>query len=515
MFELLRQALILATLVLPLVIFLQKRNARLRLPPGPKPLPIIGNVLEIPTERSWIKYAEWGRIYGDVIHIKAFGQSMIVLNSAKAIFDLLERRGGLYADRPPVVMAGDLVGWNNSPFLGQSGPRHKEYRRLFAEVLSARKVEEWRHLQQAKVIQLAAQLMKSPDAFRPHIKSHVGNLIFEISHGHVVKDENDALLSVAQQVDHDFAEMVVPGAFLVDVFPILRHIPSWTGISFKRKAKQYRETLSAALEWPYQQVKDQIAAGTALPSFTTGLIERKEHATEGDEFNWKWASLGFVLAGSDTSYGSLTSFVLAMSLHPEVQRKAQAEIDSVVGNSRLPTFLDRPDMPYVEGVMREVYRWNPVGPIASPHRLTTEADDVYRDWTIPKGSIVIANSWGVMHDPEVYPDPFEFDPERYTLGKTSSDGIRVWNDPLGPDQMVNPDPRKFAFGYGRRICPGQLLADDTVFMGVVTMLALFNIGPLTSGKPPQYTPNVISHPEHFACSIKPRSEQAQELVMGH
>ncbi|KAJ3733959.1 cytochrome P450 [Lentinula guzmanii] len=508
MFELLRQALILATLVLPLVIFLQKRNARLRLPPGPKPLPIIGNVLEIPTERSWIKYAEWEGY-------TAFGQSMIVLNSAKAIFDLLERRGGLYADRPPVVMAGDLVGWNNSPFLGQSGPRHKEYRRLFAEVLSARKVEEWRHLQQAKVIQLAAQLMKSPDAFRPHIKSHVGNLIFEISHGHVVKDENDALLSVAQQVDHDFAEMVVPGAFLVDVFPILRHIPSWTGISFKRKAKQYRETLSAALEWPYQQVKDQIAAGTALPSFTTGLIERKEHATEGDEFNWKWASLGFVLAGSDTSYGSLTSFVLAMSLHPEVQRKAQAEIDSVVGNSRLPTFLDRPDMPYVEGVMREVYRWNPVGPIASPHRLTTEADDVYRDWTIPKGSIVIANSWGVMHDPEVYPDPFEFDPERYTLGKTSSDGIRVWNDPLGPDQMVNPDPRKFAFGYGRRICPGQLLADDTVFMGVVTMLALFNIGPLTSGKPPQYTPNVISHPEHFACSIKPRSEQAQELVMGH
>ncbi|KAJ3758757.1 cytochrome P450 [Lentinula raphanica] len=510
----LHQALILATLALPIFVLLYRRNTQLRLPPGPKPLPFIGNVLEIPTERPWIKYAEWGRIYGDVIHIKAFGQSMIVLNSAKAIFDLLERKGGLYSDRPRVVMAGDMVGWNNSPFLGQSGSRHKEYRRLFAEVLSARKVEEWRPLQQAKVVQLAAQLMESPDAFRAHIKSHVGNLIFEVSHGHVVKDENDPLLSVAQQVDHDFAEMVVPGAFLVDVFPILRHIPSWTGVSFKRKAKQYRKTLSSALEWPYQQVREQLAAGTALPSFTTGLIERKENATEEDEFNWKWASLGFVLAGSDTSYGSLTSFVLAMSLHPEVQRKAQAEIDSIVGHSRLPTFSDRPDMPYVEGLMREVYRWNPVGPIASPHRLTTEVDDVYREWTIPKGSVVIANSWGVMHDPEVYPNPFEFNPERYKLGKTS-DGIRVWSDSLGPDQMINPDPRKFAFGYGRRICPGQLLADDTVFMGIVTMLALFEIGPLTSGKPPQYTPNVISHPEHFACSLTPRNKQAQDLVMGH
>ncbi|KAJ4475728.1 cytochrome P450 [Lentinula aciculospora] len=495
----LRQTLILAALVFPVVVFLRKRNPRLRLPPGPKPLPVIGNVLEIPTERSWIKYAEWGRMYGDVIHITAFRQSIIILNSAKAIFDLLERKGGIYADRPRMVMAGDLVGWNNSPFLGQSGPRHKEYRRLFAEVLSARKVEEWRPLQQAKVIQLAAQLLKSPDAFRAHIKSHVGNLIFEISHGHIVKDEKDALLSVAQQVDHDFAEMVVPGAFLVDIFPILRHIPVWTGVSFKQKAKQYRETLSAALEWPYRQVKDQIAAGTALPSFTTGLVERKENATEEEEFNWKWASLGFVLAGSDTASLSasisgtrLTSFVLAMSLHPEVQRKAQAEIDYVVGTSRLPTFLDRPNMPYVEGVIREVYRWNPVGPIASPHRLTQEADDVYRNWTIPKGSVVIANSWGVMHDPDVYPDPFEFNPERYTLG-TTSDGIRVWNDALSIDQMVNPDPRKFAFGYGRRICPGQLLADDTVFMGVVTLLALFDVGPLTSGEPPQYTPNVIRY----------------------
>ncbi|KAJ3968799.1 cytochrome P450 [Lentinula raphanica] len=490
----LHQALILATLVLPIFVLLHRRNTKLRLPPGPKPLPFIGNVLEIPTERPWIKYAEWGRIYGDVIHIKAFGQSMIVLNSAKAIFDLLERKGGLYADRPRVVMAGDMVGWNNSPFLGQSGSRHKEYRRLFAEVLSARKVEEWRPLQQAKVIQLAAQLMESPDAFRAHIKSHVGNLIFKISHGHVVKDENDPLLSVAQQVDHDFAEMVVPVTLLE--FSTPHSFMDWCVVQKKGKAvsENFIICFGMALSTSY---REQLAAGTALPSFTTGLIERKENATEEDEFNWKWASLGFVLAGSDTSYGSLTSFVLVMSLHPEVQRKAQAEIDSIVGHSRLPTFSDRPDMPYVEGLMREVYRWNPVGPIASPHRLTTEVEDVYREWTIPKGSVVIANSWGVMHDPEVYPNPFEFNPERYKLGKTS-DGIR-----------------EVCFWIWKENLPGQLLAEDTVFMGIVTMLALFELGPLTSGKPPQYTPNVISHPEHFACSLTPRNKQAQDLVMGH
>ncbi|KAF5379921.1 hypothetical protein D9757_007237 [Collybiopsis confluens] len=524
--EVVRKTLIIAVLVIPVIQFLRSRsNAQrgARTPPGPKPLPVIGNLLDIPTERPWLRYTEWGKVYGDVVHLTAMGQSIIVLNSAKAIYDLLDRRGNIYSDRARVVMAGDLqvylVGYNNSPFLGPNGPRHKEYRRLFAEVISNRKVEEWRPVQQEKVIKLAAQIMKSPEAFRSHIKNHTGNLILEMSHGHIVKDENDPIMALSQEVDHHFSEMVVPGAFLVDLFPILRFVPQWTGVSFQKKAQKYRETLNTALEWPWQKVKDEIAAGTALPSFGATLIERREKPTEDEEFNFKWVTLAFVLAGTDTSYGSLSSFVLAMALNPEVQRKAQAEIDAIVGHSRLPTFKDREDLPYVEGLVREVYRYNPVGPIASPHRLTTEADDIYRDWLIPRGSIVIANSWqvrpcllGVMHDPEVYPDPFEFKPERYDLVK-SKDGFRIWNDPLSPEQMVNPDPKKFAFGYGRRICPGHVLADDTVYMGIVTMLALFDVGPLTSGDPPLYTPYLISHPEHFTCLMKPRSQQARDLVL--
>jgi len=80
-----------------------------------------------------------------------------------------------------------------------------------------------------------------------------------------------------------------------------------------------------------------------------------------------------------------------MSLSPDVVRKAQGEIDRVIGNDRLPNSMDRPNLPYVEAVVKEVLRWHPVAPMGLPHTSTTE--DVFEGYLIPKGSMVIANIW--------------------------------------------------------------------------------------------------------------------------
>ncbi|KAF9072873.1 cytochrome P450 [Rhodocollybia butyracea] len=475
-----------------LVVLLRKRTHRLPLPPGPQGYPLIGNALDIPAKYPWLTYFEWSKTFGDVIHISALGQSIIILNSAEAISDLLERKSSIYSDRPLPIMAGELVGYKDSPIMFQNGPRHREFRRLFSEVLSARKVKEWRPVQEPKVGSLLKGLAGSPIEFHEHIRLFVASLIFELSHGHIVQDEDDPLLKMAKQVDNDYSELVIPGNFLVDVFPFLRYVPEWTGVKFKRKAAQFRQTITEAVDWPYQQVKDQIATGTALPSFTQNLIENTENLTKENEKLFKWAAMVFFTAGADTSVSALSSFILAMALHPEKQRKAQEEIDRLVGTERRPTFEDRSQLPYVESIIKEVYRWNPVGPIAVPHKLSSDTTDEYRQWRIPKGSVVIANSWAVMHNEEIYPSPFEFSPERY-LGR----------DPSG--NQVNPDPRKFAFGYGRRVCPGQALADDTVYIAVVSILTLFNVGPLKSEDAPKYTPYLISHPEAFECDITPRT----------
>lgn len=93
---------------------------------------------------------------------------------------------------------------------------------------------------------------------------------------------------------------------------------------------------------------------------------------------------------------SMATFFLVMTLHPQVQRKAQEEIDRVIGTHRLPTFDDRDSLPYVEAVVKEAYRMHPIAPMGLPH--ITTADDVYEGYRIPKGAIVISNIWFVFLD---------------------------------------------------------------------------------------------------------------------
>ena len=147
-----------------------------------------------------------------------------------------------------------------------------------------------------------------------------------------------------------------------------------------------------------------------------------------------------------------------MSLYPDVQKKAQAELDAVIGTHRFPAFSDRENLPYVNAIVKEIFRWNPVTPLGLA-RLST-SDDHYNGYFIPGGSIVMVNVWcvclrhalrleliaghvnkryanrSILNDPQVYPDPDKFNPERFLK-----------------DGKLNPeirDPSASLFGFGRR-----------------------------------------------------------------
>lgn len=202
--------------------------------------------------------------------------------------------------------------------------------------------------------------------------------------------------------------------------------------------------------------------------------------------------------GADTTVSSMHCFFLAMTLFPEVQRKAQAEIDAVIGSDRLPTFEDRPNLPYVDALVKEVLRWHPVAPMGLPH--VTSADDVYEGMFIPKGTMLIPNIWLFMHDPATFKNPDTFTPERF----------------LGPNP--EPDPHTLCFGFGRRVCPGRELADASVYLSVAMALAVFDISKKRDASGSvieptvRFTPGIISHPAEFKCEIKPRSERSERLA---
>ncbi|KAJ3728600.1 cytochrome P450 [Lentinula raphanica] len=476
------------------------RNLPLPLPPGPKGYPIIKNAFDIPSKHAWLKYHEWSKQFGsDVLHLSAMGQSIVVLNSARSIHDLLESRSAIYSDRPWTAMINE-AGYRDGPLTVSSGPRHRTFRRLSSEVLSPPRVQEWRTLQEEKVQILVKELLEKPQLFRAHIQRFISSLLLEISHGHTVEGDDDPFVRKVKELSDDFIEFTTPGRHLVDILPILWFVPSWVGLFSKKKAIAARKKLREGLHWSYRQVEEQVADGTARPSFAVSLIERNSSPSQEDISIYQWISLATYAAGVDTSSSALTSFILSMALNPDKQRKAQAELDRVIGSGSHPTFQHRSNLPYVESIIKEVYRLNPVCPLALPHALKSRRDDEYRGWRIPKGSTVIANSWAVLHDAELYPSPFDFRPERFlerSLGESSSS-----------KEPMDPDPRKFTFGS----CPGQFLVDDTMFIAVATVLAFFNIGPLTSDNEPGYTPYLISQPEAFACSITPRTTADQKFA---
>jgi len=276
-------------------------------------------------------------------------------------------------------------------------------------------------------------------------------------------------------------------------------VPEWfPGAGFKRLAREWHETLEEMVSAPHKFVKDQMAAGIASRSLTSDLLEGRTLSAEEDHIV-KWSAASLYAGGADTTVSSIYSFFLAMTLFPDAQKKAQAEIDAVVGPDRLPSFADHHSLPYTEALVKEVLRWHVVTPVGA--RRVME-DDIHDGYYIPKGSTIIPNVWFMLNDPQIYANPPEFNPERFL----SKDG-----------KEPETDPRTICFGFGRRICPGLHLAGAFVWISAVMTLAVFNISKVVENGV-EITPEVdpssgtVSHPKPFKCSIKHRSVKALELI---
>jgi len=293
---------------------------------------------------------------------------------------------------------------------------------------------------------------------------------------------------------------------IVDFFPSLQYLPIWLpGAGFKRKAAEVKKIVQQMLDTPFEMVRNAMASGTASPCFTVALLEevlRQGSLRKEDEDDIKSAAGVLYGAATDTTVVILSTFILAMLLHPEVYKKAQAEMDLVVGIERLPDFNDREALPYLECVIREVFRWNCPVPLGIPHR--TIQHDQYRGYGIPANSMVIANIWAMTQDEGSYPKPESFRPERF----------------LEMDQQTlqQLEPRNIVFGFGRRVCPGQQFADTSIWLAVASFVASINISKaIDKGGDPitplaEFVPGFVSHPKDFKCAFTPRSGKAAKVV---
>ncbi|KAI1795388.1 cytochrome P450 [Ganoderma leucocontextum] len=498
----------LAVLALVVLILRYLWQPKLRLPPGPSVLPVLGSVHHLTLEFQQKRFAELGKEFGDVIYFKLFRTPAIVLNSLESARELLDKRSAKYSDRTRAVLLAELIGHDLSlPFL-RYGERFRKHRRWMHDAVGSKaSLLKYRPIQIREAHLLLRNLLETPDNFIEHVYRYVAGTLLEITYGQRLTSMNDLIVQLAERTVNATNESGSPGSMLVDFFPILKHLPTWLPIAgFKRHALKAREDLNAWKDTGLNIARSAMASGTASPSITSALLEAHEgHLGEEELEDIK--AVGTSIYGGENTYGSLASFVLAMVRNPEVLRRAQEEMDRVVGHTRLPGFADRDSLPYLNALVEEVYRWNPGLALAIPHRAIS--DDEFRGYDIPEGCMIMPNIWAMSRDERYYLEPEEFRPERHL----NQDG-----DGLAQDREL---PNTYVFGFGRRVCPGQAFADAVLWLAIAHIVATFDIRPIVdaSGAPivppaafkPGFTRSVFQ-PARFPCTIMPRSEKIADAI---
>ncbi|KAF8815154.1 cytochrome P450 [Phlegmacium glaucopus] len=481
----------------------------LPLPPGPKGYPLIGNLFDMPLYKVWLVYDEWFKTYGDMIYLNVLGQHFLILGSKERTYDLFDKRSSNYSDRMHTPMATELMRWDFAMGFQPYNAWWRKHRKAFHGYFHPNVVSKYLPAQKQSVHGFLRRLLATPDDFFHHIEHTFASSIMKITYGIDIKETDDPYVHLAKESLGGLNEVATPGAFWVDVFPFLKHVPSWfPGAGFQKKAAYWRGVNADLTELPFRHVEEQLKTGKAPPSIVSNLIDRLPAEDDPERpMEVKIAqnvAIVAYLGGADTTVATVKAMLLAMVLHPEVQKKAQAELDAVIGPNRLPDFEDRSSLPYINAVVKESMRWHSVTPLGLAHKSTN--DDEYDGYFIPKGTVVFANGWSILHSSRTFDNPMEYKPERYL-----KDGK------LNPDIL---DPNTVSFGFGRRICPGRHLSDNGLYAIASCFLAVYDIKPPVDDHgnviklKPEFTSGLMSSPEPFKCIISPRTPAAEALING-
>ncbi|PFH51601.1 hypothetical protein AMATHDRAFT_142046 [Amanita thiersii Skay4041] len=498
----------LACLLVALFIWLRKPKASTAsLPPGPKPLPLLGNLKDLTAQELWLPASKWAKEFGDIVYVHVFGQGLVFLNSPEAAFDLLDKRGSIYSDKPQLVMAGELCGCKHMVAFTSYGEESRRQRKIMTKAFGIPSIPAYHPLINTETHSFLRRLISDPSNYVKHTRRYAGGLTLSVVYGYEATSNDDEFLAAAEDCVDILSNHIASGGGIwpVDILPFLQRLPaSLPGMGFKRKAVEWKAKMEDFVDKPYEFVKTAMKTGNYKPSFcSTMLDDNAAKITSEFEFDLKWTANSMYSASADTTITAVSHFLLAMMAYPEALARAQDEIDAVVGSERLPAFEDRPSLPFVDAVMSEVLRWGVPVPLNLPHRLME--DDVYKGMHIPKGSLIFGNIWAIMHDESIYADPYMFKPERFL-------------EPVDEAIMRRRNPRNYVFGFGRRICPGKNLVESSIWLVIASMIATLDIKKAVDEQGNVIEPEVkfenpiFRIPNPFVCDIRPRSEKALRLI---
>ncbi|KAJ3908145.1 cytochrome P450 [Lentinula edodes] len=477
---------------------------RSQLPPGPSGLPILGNLFQIPTSRPWLTFDKWTKQYGPIFYLNIAGQNTVVLGTPKAAADLLDRRANIYSDRPDYVVLNLITGGMHWAWT-QADDLWKRQRRGAHEALSVQTAKEYFPYQETESVIMLDQMLTDPEHFFDHFQRASTSLTLSIIYGWppLLDSAHPNVLQI-NQMNRQILVAAAPSFFWVEFeyFKWMKHLPRWM-CAWRRNAEKAFGYHSDVLEGLSADVQKRIDAGDESKS-----VVGKLHWDSKNLFEAAWNSASIYSAGSETTASQLAWFMQAMVLYPNAQRIAQEELDRVIGPDRLPTFDDYEHLPYIRATVKEILRWRGVAPLGLPHRLSR--DDYYEGYLLPKDTICFVNIWSLHHDKEVYGDDAEhFNPGRFLDA----------NGRLKSSIADTKDEGHHSYGFGKRICVGRHVANNSLFIHIAFLLWAFDItaqvdeyGKHVLPDSSQCTEGLTVRPTVFHCNITTRNMEVAEIV---
>ncbi|XXH01658.1 hypothetical protein Hte_008018 [Hypoxylon texense] len=426
----------------------------------------------------------------------------------------MDKRSLHYSDRPPSYVVGHLVFEGNHPMFMNSDERWKLRRKLYHQVFQESKCNnEHIALLEAESSQLVRDIVLDPTALMHHPGRYSNSITMSLVFGIRTPTHDTPHYLKLRKLMIELSALGEIGATPpVDFLPMLKHLPERLWGNWKTRVRLLRETISDLQSPLVDRVIERRAMGRNANSFIDSVLDQQDKLKlSRHEVEIMGGNL--LEGGTDTMATLILTLFQAMALNPHIQGECHSHIDSVISDSRMPSWADFESLPYVTMLVKELLRWRPPAPAGFPH--ASDKDDEIDGLRIPKDSTVVLNIWGIHHDANRYANPEVFNPDRFQ-DKTQ----------LASVYANSGDYRRrdhFGYGIGRRICPGIHLAERALFLATARIMWAFTIRPRqdAAGKPipidvgpaTGYRDGFLNQCLPFEVEVKARSEKRLKTIL--
>ncbi|XP_053411256.1 cytochrome P450 2W1 [Nycticebus coucang] len=453
-----------------------------RWPPGPRPLPLLGNLHLLSVSQQDRSLMKLSKRYGPVFTVHLGLQRMVVLTGLVAVREALVGTGQALADRPPIAIF-QLIQQGRGVFFS-SGECWKAARQFTVRTLHSLHVG--RGPGADNILQELRCLTGQLDSYqgRPFPLALLGwapsNITFALLFGRRFDYCDPVFVSLLGLIDEVMVLLGSPGLQLFNIYP-------WLGALLQlhrpvlRKIEEIRTILKTLLE----EQRPLKPKGHPVQSYVDALIREgqgKDPKGLSAEANVVACTLDMVMAGTETTSATLQWAALLMVKYPDVQGRVQEELDCVLSSGRAPQLEDQDKLPYTSAVLHEVQRYITLLPHVPR---CTAADVQLGGYLLPKGTPVIPLLTSVLLDKTQWQTPDQFNPGHFL----DADGKFVKHAAFLP------------FSAGRRVCVGERLARTELFLLFAGLLQRYRLLP-----PPGVSPATLDTTPAVAFTMRPRAQ---------